>query len=277
MICSCVLGFVSEFVKPPTMASMQHAVSSTPPLPVPTCALDHMPVADVALYDPPASKAPPLSVMLPTNPRCFFTALLPLSATYIRCRLLSCGMHNNESRATTGSLLREGRPGNDGKLGLFLDMFEITPQINRQGSFVVDAEGRQYAQVRKRTRMVKSSLRGLNFEGFGTCRLTIYLWFWTLLAQPCKTRAYDGPGTHGCIPKSVWSVAYMHMCGLNKRQGNACVGDRAAGRWRALVLVLFFSQHALSQSLRLGSFTRFLVCFSSGCGGDEYHSPSSRH
>lgn len=43
--------------------------------------------------------------------------------------------------------MRDGRPGNGGKLGLFLDLFEITPQINRQGSFVVDAEDRQSAQV----------------------------------------------------------------------------------------------------------------------------------
>ncbi|CBJ33890.1 conserved unknown protein [Ectocarpus siliculosus] len=43
-------------------------------------------------------------------------------------------------------LLRDGRPGNGGKLGLFLDLFEITPQINRQGNFVVDAEDRQSAQ-----------------------------------------------------------------------------------------------------------------------------------
>ncbi|CAM9333617.1 unnamed protein product [Pylaiella littoralis] len=41
------------------------------------------------------------------------------------------------------ALLRDGNPGNGGKLGLFLDLFEITPQINRQGSFVVDAEDRR--------------------------------------------------------------------------------------------------------------------------------------
>ncbi|CAM9344138.1 unnamed protein product [Scytosiphon promiscuus] len=38
------------------------------------------------------------------------------------------------------SLLRDGKPGNGGKLGLFLDLFEITPQINRQGRFVVDGQ-----------------------------------------------------------------------------------------------------------------------------------------
>lgn len=54
----------------------------------------------------------------------------------------------NESRRNERSLLREGTPGNGGTLGLFLDMFEITPQINRQGTFFVDAEGRQLAHVR---------------------------------------------------------------------------------------------------------------------------------
>ena len=41
------------------------------------------------------------------------------------------------------ALLRESTPGNGGKLGLYLDSFEITPQIDRTGAFrvAIDGEG----------------------------------------------------------------------------------------------------------------------------------------
>mmetsp|Transcript_7612 Transcript_7612/g.11412 ORF Transcript_7612/g.11412 Transcript_7612/m.11412 type:complete len:557 (+) Transcript_7612:143-1813(+) len=39
------------------------------------------------------------------------------------------------------SILKLSRPGNEGVLGLFLDMPEITPQINRVGHFFFDAKG----------------------------------------------------------------------------------------------------------------------------------------
>lgn len=39
---------------------------------------------------------------------------------------------------STSRLLETGKPGNRGKLGLFLDLYEITPQINRQGKFLLD-------------------------------------------------------------------------------------------------------------------------------------------
>lgn len=45
------------------------------------------------------------------------------------------------------SLLGDGKPGNGGKLGLFLDLYEITPQINRQGNFLVDRNDRPMTQV----------------------------------------------------------------------------------------------------------------------------------
>ncbi|CAM9776814.1 unnamed protein product [Ectocarpus sp. 8 AP-2014] len=57
-----------------------------------------------------------------------------------------CRSPTNQIESNRTRLLRDGRPGNGGKLGLFLDLFEITPQINRQGNFVVDAEDRQSAQ-----------------------------------------------------------------------------------------------------------------------------------
>lgn len=45
------------------------------------------------------------------------------------------------------SLLKDGQPGNGGRLGLFLDLFEITPQINRLGNFLVDGNGLPLTQV----------------------------------------------------------------------------------------------------------------------------------
>lgn len=48
-----------------------------------------------------------------------------------------------------GRLLKDGMVGNKGKMGLFLDLFEITPTINRQGDFVVDSNDLPLLQVRR--------------------------------------------------------------------------------------------------------------------------------
>eukprot|EP00903_Cladosiphon_okamuranus_P010615 g10038.t1 len=80
----------------------------------------------------------------PCDPAAWFAMLVYKNGSLVRE-----GVRDRRAGGKWGAfsdLLREGRAGNGGTLGLFLDMFEITPQINRQGNFVVDAEGRQLAQ-----------------------------------------------------------------------------------------------------------------------------------
>eukprot|EP00752_Nemacystus_decipiens_P002575 g2413.t1 len=82
----------------------------------------------------------------PCDPAAWFAMLVYKNGSLVREGIRD--RRAGGSWGTFSGLLREGRPGNGGTLGLFLDMFEITPQINRQGNFVVDAEGRQLAQER---------------------------------------------------------------------------------------------------------------------------------
>jgi hypothetical protein len=49
------------------------------------------------------------------------------------------------------SRLRESIPGNGGRLGLYLVMEEITPQLNYTGIFRLDAQSRLLAEGGKRS------------------------------------------------------------------------------------------------------------------------------
>ncbi|CAM9909786.1 unnamed protein product, partial [Laminaria digitata] len=80
----------------------------------------------------------------PCDPATWFAMLV-----YKNGSLTREGVRDRRARGSWEAfsmLLGDGETGNRGKLGLFLDMFEITPQINRQGFFFVDGDGRRTTQ-----------------------------------------------------------------------------------------------------------------------------------
>ncbi|CAN0079526.1 unnamed protein product, partial [Discosporangium mesarthrocarpum] len=79
----------------------------------------------------------------PCDPEAWFVMLVYKNGSLTRQRVRD--KHDLKTWAEFSrreKVLAESPPGNRGKLGMFLDLFEITPQINRQGRFFVDGQDR---------------------------------------------------------------------------------------------------------------------------------------